>query len=178
MYSLMTYGIPHHLIPATAEGQIKVKNHLEFIDTRKTKEEYAVNSGGHGVETIELPLASDVLLGKGKPIQEHTGNLRLHAIVEEYLSQYRSSSRPEKTALATEVVRAVKSASGRFLSKESGIWIEVDENVAREKVSNIFRHCRKVTPKTDMGAKTDRVRTNVEANMLDDFNGKRIKLFS
>jgi hypothetical protein len=64
IYSLMTCGIPHHLIPVTADGKIKLKNHLASIEMRKVAEAYAQNSV---IETVELPLASDILLGKGCP---------------------------------------------------------------------------------------------------------------
>jgi hypothetical protein len=37
MYSLMTHAIPHHLIPVTSEGKIKVKTHLEPVKMRGRK---------------------------------------------------------------------------------------------------------------------------------------------
>jgi hypothetical protein len=65
IYMLMTYGIPHHLIPVTANGKIKLKNHLAFIEMRQVVEEYTQ----HGMaETWDLPLNVGILLGKGKPI--------------------------------------------------------------------------------------------------------------
>jgi hypothetical protein len=145
---------------------------MELLETGRTKEEYAVDGV---VPAIELPLASDVLLSKGKPIQEHTGNLRLHAIGEECYNRYHSSHKLEKTALTTGVVFAVKRASGRFRSKESGVWIEVDNAVAREKVSNLFRSRRKCAPKTDMciAARPGCVRNNGEISMLHDVRGNK-----
>ena len=144
----MTYGIPHHLLPLTADENVKTKNHLEFLQMRKVGEEMAARQIGlqqNAVETIELPLASDVLLGKGRPIQNHSGNLHLQAIVEEYLDEYHSmENRLEKTALASLIVRKVKDASGRFLSKDKGIWMEVSDEVARSKVSYLFRNRRVV----------------------------------
>lgn len=148
----MTYGIPHHLLPLTAEEKVKTKNHLEFLQMRRVGERMAAErkeqegeGGGQTnvVETIELPLASDVLLGKGRPIQNHAGNMHLQAVVDEHLDQYHSiQGRLEKTALAALIVRKVKEASGRFLSKESGIWIEVSDELARNKVSYLFRNRR------------------------------------
>jgi hypothetical protein len=118
----MTYGIPHHLIPVTADGKIKLKNHLASIEMRRVAEAYAQNSV---IETVELPLASDILLGRGKPFQEHTGNLRLHALVDEYRGLYHGPpDNMDKTTLAEAIVKMVQGASGRFLSKERGVWIE------------------------------------------------------
>lgn len=45
--------------------------------------------------------------------------------------------------LATDIVLMVKQASGQFLSKESGIWMEVDDYIAREKVSTLLCSRRK-----------------------------------
>ena len=169
----MTYGIPHHLIPYTVDGKIKTKNHLEFIETRKTGEEYAKNGA---VETIELPKLSDILCEKGKVIQESCGNLRLQAIVDEYVHRYHSSSKAEKTALAEEVVRMVKSASGRFLTKESGIWIETTDEVAREKVSHLFRARRHLASKSPASPVVPD-RHNVRSSVVPDFGmNKRIKV--
>jgi hypothetical protein len=141
----MTYGIPHHLIPLTDDGRIKLKNHVELIEMRRAAEEYAQIGM---VETVQLPLASDVLLGRGRPIQEHAGNMRLKAIVDAYLSTYHTATNIKiKTEMTADIVRMIKKASGRFLSKESGVWIEVSDDVARDKVSHLFRARKDYTPK-------------------------------
>jgi hypothetical protein len=54
----------------------------------QTREEY-IKQGM--LETVMLPFLSDVLLGRGKPITDHIGNIRLHSIVEENLPAYNSS---------------------------------------------------------------------------------------
>ena len=64
----MTYGIPHELIPLTADGKLKLKNHCELTEMRRlgdSLEEKGMKDG------VVLPSNLDVLLGKGKPIQEH-----------------------------------------------------------------------------------------------------------
>lgn len=142
----MTYGIPQNLIPLTEDGRVKTKNHLEFLQMRRLGEEMALAQSA--VETVDLPLASDVLLGKGRPIQGHAGNLRLQAIVDTYVEKYcKLESKLEKTTLAGDIVIWVKGASGRFLSKESGIWREVPDDVARDKVSHLFRNRRLLSNK-------------------------------
>jgi hypothetical protein len=142
----MTYGIPHHLIPLTDDGKIKLKNHMEYIDMKRAAEQYAQ----HGmVETVQLPLLSDVLLGRGRPIQDHAGNMRLKAIVDEYLPTYHTApSFKAKREITGDIVRMIKEAHGRFLSKDSGVWIEVSDDVAHDKVSHLFRARKKdYTPK-------------------------------
>lgn len=48
-------------------------------------------------------------------------------------------NKQEKTALASKIVQMVKQASGRFLSRYSGVWTEVTDEIAREKVSGLLR---------------------------------------
>jgi hypothetical protein len=146
--ALKTYGIPHHHIPLTADGTtIKVRNHWEYLKMLKTQEQ-CIKQGK--LDTVMLPMPLDVLLGRGKPIVEYTGNLCLHALVEEYLPRFSNTkSRNEKSSLAVEIVRIIKSSPGRFLSKESGIWVEVDDMTAREKVNRQFRKQRQTVREHD-----------------------------
>jgi hypothetical protein len=170
----MTYGIPHHLIPLTDGGKIKLKNHVEYIEMRRAAEEYAQ----HGmVETVQLPLASDVLLGRGRPIQEHAGNMRLKAIVDEYLSTYHTATNTKiKTKITADIVHLIKKTSCRFLSKESGVWIEVSDDVARDKVSHLFRARKKdYTPKK-RDSKEDSVGKCRSSASPDPELSKRLKM--
>lgn len=139
----MTFGIPQHLVPFTSDYKIKTKNHLEYLAMRKTAENFATGPCGGSIATTDLPSNVDLLLGEGKPIQEYRGNQRLSAIIDDYVDEYHAKSKQEKTALAVEMVQKVKAARGRFLSKESGIWIEVSDDLARDKVSHMFRHQRR-----------------------------------
>ena len=146
----MTLGVPNHLIPLTSDYKLKTKNHLDYLAMRKVAEDFAVGIGGP-MATTDLPANVDVLLGKGKPIQEFRGNLRLSAIIDDYTGQYDAKSKAEKTALAAEMVQKVKASLGRFLSKESGTWMEVSDDLARDKVSHMFRHQRQKANKKGHG---------------------------
>jgi hypothetical protein len=42
------------------------------------------------------PLPNDVLLGRGRPLQTHPGNLRFHAICNIYREAYKTSRKREK----------------------------------------------------------------------------------
>jgi hypothetical protein len=88
---------------------------------------------------------NDVVFGRGKPFQSHEGNLRFHQIVQLHKSRYAKSRRHEKTEIAEEIVQLIKSGqsgeAGRFLKKsQSGDgWVEVEDTIAREKVSHALR---------------------------------------
>jgi len=136
----MGYGIPHEYLPIKDDGKIKTKAHAEYIEMRKKLYSLGSNSG---VYCTDLPLPSDVLLGKGKPIQKHPGNVRLHAVVSSLLPKYDAAKRSERTKITNKVVEMVKALPSRFLSKDSGVWIEVHDAKARDKVSGLFRTQRR-----------------------------------
>lgn len=81
------------------------------------------------------------MLGKGRPFQEHPGNMRLHALVDQLLPEYDKLGTKEKTELAYKIVQSMR--PGRFLSQECGVWMEVAQEISREKVSHLFRARRK-----------------------------------
>jgi hypothetical protein len=97
---------------------------------------------------VLLPSHSDILFGRGTPTQNHRGNANLSLLVEKYLLRYNEGSFKEKTALAQEIVSNVKSRGGHFLKQVDGIWEEVDDKVAREKVSHTIRNLR-IVKKTE-----------------------------
>ena len=140
-YSLMSFGIPVHLLPITPEGELKKILHTKWLAKRKVKEEEENSSKGSG--KIDLPTMTDVLLGKGKPIQQHAGNVRLRHLVENQLDAYLKMRKGDKSVMARQVVEAVKQGNGRFLKKDrDGWWVEIDEELARDKVIKSFTSAR------------------------------------
>jgi hypothetical protein len=93
------------------------------------------------------PLQNDILLGRGKPVQDRPGNVRFREMLDKHIDKY---DRGEKGAGFTAyIVHLVKVGGGRFLVElEDGGWVEVDEATAREKVSRAFRNRRKVLQAT------------------------------
>lgn len=100
----------------------------------------------------------DVLLGRGKALQSHKGNIRFHKIVNQFRPAYLASRRQDKVDVAAEVVQEVqrlqqksrhKKGPGRqrrswrvrFLKKnQSGdFWEEVSDEEAIQKASHALR---------------------------------------
>mmetsp|Transcript_54196 Transcript_54196/g.131503 ORF Transcript_54196/g.131503 Transcript_54196/m.131503 type:complete len:665 (+) Transcript_54196:211-2205(+) len=99
---------------------------------------------------VSTPSNHDVLIGKGKFFQYHTGNVRFRFLVEEYREQYENAERQNKNPLCQEVVDLIKSRGGRFLKirettdgdgsiSSSTLWVEVLDAEARRKTSMCFR---------------------------------------
>jgi hypothetical protein len=64
----------------------------------------------------------------------HTGNLRLHALVNAHWEEYTEAPRGEKFAVAKKVVGIVQKRRGRFLINTRGQWEDVGEDRAILKV--------------------------------------------
>jgi hypothetical protein len=93
------------------------------------------------VERIDKPEPLDILCGKGKPFQEHTGNLRLHQIVGLYRKSYSDAPRHVKQCIVEEIVQKIKQGGSRFLRRVDveGFWEEVSDSFAKDKVSHACR---------------------------------------
>lgn len=84
----------------------------------------------------------DVLLGKGKKSNNNAGNVHFRCLVSTMVSDYKKSSKNQKTAIAREVVEITQKNGGRFLqpsSKSLDKWVEVTALVARRKASQALR---------------------------------------
>lgn len=93
------------------------------------------------IRTDEAPTSLDVLHGRGRPIQRHEGNRRLHDIVDSYREVYHKATRTEKTNISISIVRTIRDSGGRFLKLDSdtGTYEDVGDSIARDKVSHTFR---------------------------------------
>jgi hypothetical protein len=87
-------------------------------------------------------MSCDVLLGKGYPIQNHVGNKKLRALIADCQKRYEKAKRGEKIILAQEIVDTVIASSGMFLKPDGDVWIPVETDAAKTKVSAVFRALR------------------------------------
>ena len=112
---------------------------------------------------VVIPTTIDVLLGRGARVNAHQGNESLHRMVEKVLSQYEVGARTFKTWLTNSIVEKVKEQGGRFIKQDSseGVWLVVDDDTARLKVSHLFRARReailKLATTASGGESSDRI---------------------
>ncbi|KAL3903898.1 MAG: hypothetical protein SGILL_010271 [Bacillariaceae sp.] len=91
----------------------------------------------------------DVLLGRGKRLDKHAGNVQFRKYVSEKRIQYDDSSQPIKSMICREIYGMVQEQNGRFLQLKSGKygpdseWAEVTDEAARTKIANCFRSLRR-----------------------------------
>ena len=87
------------------------------------------------------PHAYSVILGRGK-ISDNVGNRRLKIVVDIELRNYqKAQTRRDKSFVVARVLDTFQSACdlGAFVRCEKGIWFEVPDTEAREKISTMFR---------------------------------------
>jgi hypothetical protein len=139
IYTLMTYGIPVDLFPMNSDSVIKKTNHNRWIARRKVKELALGQGGGGTFSGIDLPTRQDVLLGKGKPVQTHMGNIKLRGLVDVHMDEYKATENGLKGIVILHILETVKASSGRFLIKDNdGWWQEVPDNIASDKIFKNF----------------------------------------
>ena len=114
----------------------------------------AIKTRGNGDGVLCIPLQDtteqDVLLGRGRPLQKHAGNLKLRQLISDRMEEYERSNKHKKTEIAETIVQRIYQDGGRFLKQadhNKTLWEEVDDEPARLKVSYTFRTMRKMNKK-------------------------------
>jgi hypothetical protein len=139
-FKLLSFGIQMDHFPIDDDS--KLLGLTDFCERRRAIE------NARRVEQdsrILAPGKLDILLGRGKPMQEWLGNLQLGLILGDNADLHNSTAmnrRGAKNDLSHDIVENVKDSGGRFLKRQKGDleWIEVDDVIAREKVNNGFRN--------------------------------------
>ena len=88
-----------------------------------------------------LPADVDILLGRGKPFQNHPGNQRMLSLVDKYKERYQAAERKEKHDIVEEVMGIIEGSGGRFLRRVDyeNYWVPVQHSIAYRKVGHAFR---------------------------------------
>jgi len=84
----------------------------------------------------------DVLLGRGKRSNNHSGNIYFRKLVSEIANRYKKcTTRTQKTSIAKDIVRTIHLRGGRFLSSnhDSETYKEVTGRVLWRKTSQALR---------------------------------------
>jgi hypothetical protein len=138
----MTFGLPMKQMPVSLSGEVDKTVHTTWIEARTR------NQGQKRIEPefidgdAGMPDPFDVLFGRGKFVQEHSGNQIFRQMIEAYRERYETAMKVEKTHIAKEIVQTIHDSGGRFMKQSDDRWIEVSLEVARDKVSHSFRNRR------------------------------------
>jgi hypothetical protein len=151
-YTLMTFGIPTHVLPMNSYGEAVWKHHHEWLrmreelEAKKEEQQPSVATSNIHDPSTDGPMPLDVMMGNEKRAQNHPGNTPYQYLISENQKRYDSAdSRIEKTLIASEIVMAVKEYGGHFWMRKQGVsgWVVMEDWVAREKVATAFRGRRR-----------------------------------
>jgi hypothetical protein len=136
----MTFGIP--IASVNLEGPQTAEVHEQYIQERLKKEDEwrRREEEERPKDCIVYPRTTDILLGRGRPYQDYSGNQRLARTIDSYREEYSQANDTfEKTCITMNVVKRIHELKGRFLQRTSDGWKEASDDVARAKVSQAFR---------------------------------------
>jgi hypothetical protein len=103
------------------------------------------DTSGESVEESEQGIGryndADVLAGRGGSINVHPGNQRFRKLIDQYRREYLQARKTVKPQMNKAIVNIVRRKyGGRFLKRESdGLWYEIGDARAQEKVGQAFR---------------------------------------
>ena len=100
---------------------------------------------------IRTPGITDILLGRGKDVQDHTGNFKMRELVKGHQAHYCSLPRTQRRDYAEKVLDEILDEGARFLKRRSdrtkryllADWEEAERSAALSKVSHLLREKRK-----------------------------------
>lgn len=95
----------------------------------------------HDDLVVAFPSPADVLLGKGRSVQEFSGNQALNRMIGRRFEEYCSVEKLGKTGITLEIVKHIQQEGGRFLERfESVGWkVVTDDAIFRNKITQSFR---------------------------------------
>ena len=144
-YNLMSFGIPVDCIPIRSSGEVKTKNHLQWIESRLTLE-HAIRHAEQtqtpfGDAVVECPRLPDVVFKVGER-GTRPGNIMLRELVEDRHTRYQTkASRSVKNEVIQEIVTGIEGVGGRFLVWDKRGWyvVEKDPAVIKKQISTYIR---------------------------------------
>jgi hypothetical protein len=101
--------------------------------------------GVHKVKK-QKPGEFDILCGRGRSFQDHSGNRVLRQLVKLHSDTYRKAKRSHKALTPSNIVAAFNDSGNQFLKcdDKDEFWEAIDHEVAKEKVSHCFRSSPRV----------------------------------
>jgi hypothetical protein len=146
-YKLLTYGIPVHLIPRTHSGNIKVKNHSQWINNRIAIDQIrdtSIDVTNLDCSIISHPGRHDVFFSN-RSNMSNPGNVEFLEDVKARLDIFLSNpDLDSRQKILDEIVACVETRDGRFLQlQKGGWWEELPPDEVHEKIENYIHNCHR-----------------------------------
>lgn len=168
-YRLANYGIPLDTFPVDVNGNIRESILNTWLHNHLAKEG-SLKSHGSAIQDNSFPgdddtssssgddedapsssvqdgiWQTDVLLGRGRLVQYHPGNIRFRELLEEHRAEYESLLRNQRRQACIDLTNELVGNGTRFLKHgENGEWTVCCFEDAVGKVSQFYRTRRRRT---------------------------------
>ncbi|CAJ1936079.1 unnamed protein product [Cylindrotheca closterium] len=159
-YALQSHGIPMASFPLDKNGIVRVdvfrRSMDKLLGMDLWKRSGRKDSSPMDVECVKIPpglkvrpgvvgpLSSDVLLGRGRGLQQHPGNIEFRIWMKAYREEYENAQRFKRYEVAADLKARYEAKGVRFLKKnDEDQWDYADANCVNEKIKQLFRSMRK-----------------------------------
>jgi hypothetical protein len=127
-----------------AELLVRTSIHSTQNDPAEPATHHTPNEGSCVLPIDFIPSKNTVIVGRGKESKQNMGNKRLRELASKFQPQYSDATdKRTKSRIVSSLVEMVRNAcpeGGAFVKHvKNGLWYEVDDAVAREKVGYAFR---------------------------------------
>jgi hypothetical protein len=144
-YKLMAFTVPVDSLPIRSSGDVKTKNHLQWMESRLALEhamqQAEQNQTPFDDDVVECPRLPDVVFKVGER-GTRPGNVKLRELVESRHERYQTkTSRSVKNEVIQEIVKGIEDVGGRFLVWDSRGWYVVlsDPAIIKKQISTYIR---------------------------------------
>jgi hypothetical protein len=121
------------------QQQVRIVSTSSTNSATPNESDDASSSGDSDDCTVELGLY-DVVCGRHRTAFNNIGNRRFRVTVSLALERYTSApTRKDKSIVIKSIAALVQSNGGRFLQRQGGAWVELNEKQSHEKVGHALR---------------------------------------
>jgi hypothetical protein len=116
---------------------------------------------------------SDVICAKGRAAKQHAANKWFRSMIQANLKEYEEcTTKLERSFIVSKIIKRVRSGSpdGGFVRQVDGVWYEIGDRNAREKIGQSFRDLLHYQYRSSTKAKAT-VRRSNNLNTSDDREG-------
>lgn len=106
---------PHHSSSPMMSGDNLVSDSDGGPNEEDEEEDDDFHSAASQDEFHLIPEAMDIIFGRGQPLRDHPGNMRLRGVIKRYTTNYRDANKQEKTKIIQQIVQAASGNGARFL---------------------------------------------------------------
>jgi hypothetical protein len=117
-----------------------------------------------------------IVCGRGKDTFNHVGNQRFRTLASMFLERYsRAITKAAKSVIVSEIIDVIRNAGGNFCKFKKGVWVEVGNHCAREKVGSLLRDFLHTQYRSSAKAKISRRKTGIrKENQEEQFDQKLV----